>query len=124
MAIMAVVSAIGVMSYYRLQTIFQLRSSADEIRSLMQYGRELAITNKDQGSYDITYTNKVFRLKVDSNEMYRVTIPSRMTVIPASLFWRYSPLTGNIPNCSPCDITLTFNGEDEVITIQENGLVN
>ncbi|KKT42198.1 MAG: hypothetical protein UW31_C0009G0044 [Candidatus Collierbacteria bacterium GW2011_GWA2_44_13] len=54
MALMVAVTAIGIINLARLQSVFSLRSSADEIKAEIQYGRELAVANKDSGLYNVT----------------------------------------------------------------------
>lgn len=117
-------SIIGAVNLSSLQTIFKLRSVADEVKSLLRHGRELAIANKDDGGYKIIFSDNSFKLLSQNNEFTRYQIPTKVTVDPISFSWEYSTISGEIAGCSPCQITLTSKSLTESITIQENGIIN
>lgn len=119
-----VISGIGVIGLASLQTVFRVRSSADEIRSLVQFGRELAIANKDQVSYGVYLTGNIVKLSAGPNEISRFQVPGGVVLSPSSFSWQFTPLTGVISSCSPCQLSLSSGSTQEVINVQDNGLVN
>lgn len=124
MVLGAAITALGVVSLYRLQTIFGVRSSADEMRSQFQYGRELSIANKNRAIYSISLSQRILRLLADGKEIERFQIPAGIGVSPTSFVWTFTPVTGVIPMCSPCQITLTSGSSIELINISANGIIN
>ena len=124
MALMVAVTAIGIINLARLQSVFSLRSSADEIKAEIQYGRELAVANKDSGLYNVTGSVLAFKLLKNGGEISRYQIPQGMVMTPLSFSWNFTPLTGALNTCSPCQISLFFRGLTEIINIQANGIVD
>lgn len=118
------ITAIGIVSLSRLQKMFQLRSSADEIRSQIQYGRELAIANKNNSVYSISLSGTVVSLKAGGKEITRYQFPQGITATPPSFNFIFSANTGTIGTCSSCQLTLFATGATEIINIQSNGIVN
>ncbi len=119
------VTASGVVGLSQLQAVFKLRAAADEIRGQLQYGRELAIANKDQLSYTISLASGTIILRSGSSELARYQSPAGITYSPASFTWGFSPLTGELTGCAlPCQLTLTSGGSTEAVIFQANGLVN
>ncbi|EKD53278.1 MAG: hypothetical protein ACD_61C00086G0001, partial [uncultured bacterium] len=70
-AVVSVVTIIGVIDLSRLQRIFKLRSAADEIKSHIQYGRELAVANKNGAAYNVNLSGSVVKLSADGAEFSR-----------------------------------------------------
>ncbi|NCP47091.1 hypothetical protein COT86_02370 [Candidatus Collierbacteria bacterium CG10_big_fil_rev_8_21_14_0_10_43_36] len=124
MAVVLVISTAGVINLFRLQSVFILRSSADEIRSMVQYGRELAIANKDLASYSLSLSGSVVNLQKNGLEFSRYIIPQKVMINPASFYWSFMPITGGVETCSPCQLLLRSNGINEIINIQTNGIVD
>lgn len=118
------ITTAGIITLSRLQSLFRLRTAADEMRSQIQYGRELAIANKDQSLYGIVLSGNIFRLTADGEDISRYQIPSSIIVSPTSMLWNFAPVTGVVQSCSPCQIELTRGGLLESIIIQSNGIVN
>lgn len=119
-----VITTIGVVNLSRLQNTFRLRSSADEIKAMLQLGRELAISNKNQAIYNISISGGIVALQGDGKVVSRDQIPVGVSVTPSSLNWNFTPMTGGLASCSPCSITLFIGSQIEIINIQDNGLVN
>lgn len=119
-----VITTIGVVSLSRLQNTFRLRSSADEVKAMLQLGRELAISNKNQTKYNISISGRIVALQSPKEVISRYQIPFGVSISPPSLNWEYTPLTGGLVACSSCLITLSAGSQIEIINIQENGLVN
>ncbi len=124
MTIVVLVSTVGIVNLSKLQNVFRIRSSADEIKALIQYGRELAIGNKNRAIYNINLSGNIFKLQADGKEMSRYQIPSGVVLTPASLNWNFTPVTGALTSCPSCEIVLTSGGSSETINIQANGIVN
>lgn len=124
-AIATAITATGVVGLSRLQTIFKLRGAADETRSQLQLGRELAIANKDQVNYQLTLTPGILILRGGVTEIARFQTPSGVNYAPSSFTWGFTPLTGSLTGCSlPCQLTLSSGDESEIVTIQANGIIN
>ncbi len=124
-AITVAITASGIVGLSQLQAIFKLRSSGDEIRSQLQYGRELAIANKDQLSYQISLVSGVVILRSNLGEITRFQSPAGITYSPSSFTWGFTPLTGQLTGCAlPCQLTLTSIGNTELVIFQQNGIVN
>ncbi len=123
-AVVSVVTIIGVIDLSRLQRIFKLRSAADEIKSHIQYGRELAVANKNGAAYNVNLSGSVVKLSADGAEFSRYQIPTGVSLNPISFDWNFSPTTGLLPACSPCQVILSAGDVSEIINIQANGLVN
>lgn len=119
-----VVTVLGIISLTRLQALFKLRTAADEITAQIQFGREAAIANKGNAIYSFSFSGSIFRLTADSKEISRYTLPDNVVVSPPTITMNFTPITGAIPTCSPCQITLAVSGLSEVINIQSNGIVN
>ncbi len=124
MAIVVVVTTIGIVNLASLQRGFRLRSSADEIKSLMQYGRELAIANKNRAIYNVNLSGNIFKLQADGYEMSRYQIPDGIALNPESLDWNFTPTTGILVDCSLCQIVLSAGDQLETINILPNGIVD
>jgi Tfp pilus assembly protein FimT len=124
MALVTLVSAIGLVNLSRLQNVFRLRSSADEIKAQIQYGRELAIGNKDRAIYNVNLSGTIFRLQADGKEISRFQIPAGVALTPASINWNFTPITGELTACSSCQIVLVAGEATETINIQANGIVD
>ena len=124
MTIVVVVTSVGIVNLYRLQNVFRLRSSADEIKAQIQYGRELAIANKKYLTYNVNLSGLIFKLQANNKEISRYQIPKGIVITPLSLDWNFTPVTGDLPSCNSCQIILTQGNQSEVINIQSNGIVN
>lgn len=119
------ITAAGVVGLSQLQAIFKLRSAGDEIRSQLQYGRELAIANKDQLSYQISLVSGIVTLRSNQGEIARFQSPAGISYSPSSFTWGFSPLTGQLIGCAlPCQLTLTSADNVEMVIFQQNGIVN
>jgi len=124
-AITVAVTAAGVAGLSQLQAVFKLRSAGDEIRSQLQYGRELAIANKDQLSYEISLVSGIVILRSNLGEIARFQSPAGITYSPSSFNWGFTPLTGQLTGCVlSCQLTLTSTGNTELVIFQQNGIVN
>ena len=118
------VTAAGIVGLSQLQAIFKIRSAADEIRSLMQLGRELAIANKNQANYNINLATGVVTLKAGQTEVGRFISPAGVIYQPNTLTWGFTPLTGVLTGCPlPCELRLTSTDNVEIITIQQSGII-
>lgn len=124
MGISVTIAVIGAINLAHLQTVFRLRSVAEELKSAIQYGRELAISNKNQEIYSISMSASAMSLLANGKEFNRFQIPVKITVNPPVFSWNYTAFTGEIASCAPCNITLSSQGEVELITVQANGIVN
>lgn len=124
MGISVVIAVVGAVNLAHLQTIFRLRSVAEELKSAIQYGRELAISNKNLETYSISMSASAMSLLANGKEFNRFQIPAKVTVNPPVFSWNYTPYTGEMVSCAPCNITLSSQGEVELITVQANGIVN
>lgn len=122
--ISATIITAGTINLAHLQTIFKLRSTAEEIKSFLQYGRELAIANKNQTPYSISMSGAALSLLAGGQEFTRLQIPAKITVNPPVFSWNYSAYTGDITSCSLCNITLSSQDITESIIVQTNGMVN
>ena len=123
--ITAAISAMGIVGLSQLSTVFKLRAAADEIRSQMQLGRELAAANRDQLAYQINLTSGVVVLRTNVSEIARFLIPAGVTVSPSNFTWGFTSLTGQLTGCPlPCTISLTGSGNTETVIFQANGIVN
>lgn len=118
------ITAIGIVSLSRLYKIFTLKSASDEIRSQLQYGRELAIAQKNMATYSVSLSGGIISLNKDSVEVSRYQIPSGVSPNPVSFVWTFESGTGSVSSCVSCSLTLTSVGLSEVITIQSNGIIN
>lgn len=119
------VLAAGSVSWSQLSIIFRLRSAGDEIRGLLQYGRELAKANKNQASYSLSFASGVMILSGSGVEVGRYQSPAGIIFSPAMFNWGFSPLSGQLTGCPlPCQLTLTGGDNSEVITIQSNGIID
>lgn len=118
------ITVIGVVSLSRLQVLFMLRSSADEIKSQLQYGRQLAIANKDNATYNYSLSGSLFRLTANGVEVSRYKIPEKLSVEPVTFSMNFTPLTGLVASCAPCQITLSSGDQVEIINIQANGIID
>lgn len=124
-SITTAITAAGIIGLSQLQAIFRIRAAADEIRSLLQYGRELAIANRNQASYSVSFSSGVAVLTENQRELNRFISPTGIIYEPTTFSWSFTPLTGKIIGCSqPCQLTLTSTDNTEIILIQENGIVN
>ncbi|MBI1872147.1 hypothetical protein HYS10_01880 [Candidatus Collierbacteria bacterium] len=124
-AIATSITAAGIVGLSRLQTIFKLRPAADEVRSQLQLGRELAIANKDQVNYQINLASGILILRGGVTEIARFQTPAGVNYAPSTLTWGFTPLTGSLTGCSlPCQLTLSSGDESEIVTIQANGIIN
>lgn len=124
-ALTAAISVTGVMGLSQLTAIFRLRSAGDEIRALLQYGRELATANKNQVAYSLVFSSGVVSLTGGGTEVGRFQPPAEIIFAPASFSWGFTPLSGALTGCAlPCQLTLSNVGNSEIITIQANGVIN
>lgn len=125
MTIAILIAAGGVSGLSQLQAVFKLRGAADEIRAALQLGRESAIANKDQETYQISLASGVVILRSTAGEIVRYLGPEGITYSPASFNWGFAPLTGQLTGCPlPCQLTLTSSGNTELVIFQTNGIVN
>lgn len=124
LALCASLTAFGAISLSHLQALFQLRSSADEIKARVEYGRELAIANKDNKNYSLTLTGSSINLLAGNQTISQYQVPTGIVLIPSSLVWSFTPTTGKIIQCDTCQLTLNFRGSSDSIIVQPNGLVN
>lgn len=118
------ITAIGMVSLSRLYKIFTLKSASDEIRSQLQYGRELAIAQKDKAAYSVSLSGGIMSLNKNQTEISRYLIPSGVSSSPTSFVWNFVSGIGSIESCASCSLTLTSVGMTEIITIQSNGIIN
>ncbi len=123
-ALSASITAFGAISLARLQALFQVRSAADEIKSRVQYGRDLAIANKDAQSYSLTLVGSSVKLLSSGQTISQYQVPVGIVMAPTSLTWSFTPTTGAIASCTTCTLDLSFRGVTESIIVQANGLVN
>lgn len=124
-AITAAITGAGVVGLSQLQSVFKLRSAADMIRGQLQYGRELAVANKDQLSYEISLSSGTVILRSNVGEIDRFQSPTGIVYSPSSFTWSFTPLTGQLAGCPlPCELTLTIGDNTELVIFQTNGLVN
>lgn len=124
MLLITVITMAGGFGLAQLQTQFQLRGTGDEIRSQLQYGRELAIANKGWSGYRIKSINGLVVLVSDGRELSRVTIPRGMNMSPPVFDWGFAPVTGQLSGCAlPCSLGLSLKGSSETVIIQSNGIV-
>ena len=108
-----------------MQSQFQLRSSGDEIRSQLQYGRELAIANGNYIEYTIRNEGNSVILLGGGAEIARYQVPERISFSPAAFSWGFAPVTGLLTGCSlPCTLGLTLRGNSEIIIVRSNGIVD
>lgn len=115
----------GVSGLSQLQAVFKLREASDEIRAALQLGRESAIANKDQETYQISLASGVIILRSTVGEIVRYLSPGGITYSPATFNWGFAPLTGQLTGCPlPCQLTLTLGGSTELVIFQTNGIVN
>lgn len=124
MALVIMVSTVGLVNLARLQNIFKIRSSADEIRAQIQYGRELAIGNKDRVIYNVNLSGTILKLRADDKEISRFQVPTGIVLTPSNLDWNFTPVTGELTSCPSCQIVLTAGDTSETINIQANGIVD
>lgn len=124
MTIVIVISAVGIVNLSRLQNVFRLKSSADQIKAQIQLGRELAIANKNGAIYNINLSSNIFKLQADGKEMDRYQIPAGIVMTPTSINWNFTSVSGELSSCSSCQITLTLGNQTEIINIHANGIVN
>ncbi|MEK7525146.1 MAG: prepilin-type N-terminal cleavage/methylation domain-containing protein [Patescibacteria group bacterium] len=125
MALVVVISAGGIAGLSQLQAVFKLRGAADEIRAALQLGRELAIANKDQETYQISLAFGIVILRSNAGEIVRYMSPAGITYSPSSFGWGFTPLTGQLTGCPlPCQLTLTSGENVELVIFQTNGIVN
>lgn len=123
--ITAAIAGVGVVGLSQLQSVFKLRSAADVVRGQLQYGRELAIANKDQLSYEISLSSGTVILRSNAGEIDRFQSPAGVVYSPAAFTWGFMPLTGLLTGCAlPCQLTLTIGDNTELVIFQANGLVN
>lgn len=123
--ITSIIVSAGIVGLTQLQSVFKLRSSGDEIRSLLQLGRELAVANKDQQNYSVSLNSGIVILRSDSGEISRYQSPGGIIYNPISFNWSFAPLTGLPVECTlPCQLTLTSGDNTEIIIFQKNGIVN
>ncbi len=118
------ITVVGIVSLSRLQVLFQLRTSADEVKAQLQYGRQLAIANKGNAVYNYSLSGSLFRLTSSGVEVSRYQLPGNLTVTPTSFSMNFTPLTGLITSCSPCQLTLTSGDQSEIVSIQANGIID
>lgn len=124
-ALTVAISAGGIAGLSQLQAVFKLRGAADEIRAALQLGRELAIANKDQETYQISLASGIVILRSNAGEIVRYLSPSGITYSPSAFSWGFTPLTGELTGCAlPCQLTLTSVGNTELVIFQTNGIVN
>ena len=124
-ALVITMTATGAVALSELQAIFKLRSTADEIRSMLQLGRELAVANKDLVAYTISLSGGLTVLQAGSNELVRYLAPAGITFSPSTFTYGFTPLTGQLTGCAlPCGETLEYGNNSELVTIQANGIVN
>lgn len=123
MAIVSTLIVVSTIGISQMQSIFRLRSAADEMRALLQLGREYSLSNKDSATYGVTQSNNIFKLLKNNAELSRYQIPKGVNVFPSDFLWDFDRLSGFLSGCSPCQITLTSLGNNEVININENGMV-
>lgn len=125
MTIAILIAARGISGLSQLQAVFKLREAADEIRAALQLGRESAIANKYQETYQISLASGVVILRSNAGEIVRYLSPEGITYSPVSFNWGFAPLTGQLTGCTlPCQLTLTSSGNTELVIFQTNGIVN
>lgn len=125
MTVAILIAAGGISGLSQLQAVFKLRGAADEIRAALQLGRESAIANKDQETYQISLDSGVVILRSTAGEIVRYLGPEGITYSPASFNWGFAPLTGQLTDCVlPCQLTLTSGENIELVIFQTNGIVN
>lgn len=124
-ALTVAISAGGIAGLSQLQAVFKLRGAADEIRAALQLGRELAIANKDQETYQVGLASGIVILRSNAGEIVRYLSPEGITYSPPAFTWGFAPLTGELTGCAlPCQLTLTSGGNTELVIFQTNGIVN
>ena len=119
-----IITTVGVVNLSRLQNTFRLRSSADEIIAMLQLGRELAVSNKNQAIYNISISGGVVSLQGGGKVISRYQIPIGVGVTPESINWSFTPITGGLASCLSCSINLFIGSQTENIIVLNNGLVN
>lgn len=124
LALSVSIVAFGAIGLSHLQALFQLRSSADEIKARLEYGRELAIANKDNKNYSLTLSGSSINLLAGTQTVSQYQVPTGIVLVPSSLVWNFSPTTGKITSCDTCQLILNFRGLSDLIIVQPNGLVN
>lgn len=123
LSLTAALTAASTIGLSQLQSIFRLRSAGDEIRALIQLGREYALANKDTATYGVSLQSGAFKLLKNSVELSRYQVPSGILIAPASFSWSFVPITGILNGCAPCQVSLSSLGNFEVINISDNGMV-
>lgn len=121
--LVAVVTAASGIGLSQFNAIFRLRSSGDEIRSLMQLGREYALANKDSATYRIVFAAGNFKLQKNAADLSIYRLPPGISVVPGVFSWNFLPVTGSLSGCSPCQISLSSLGNTEIINMNQNGIV-
>lgn len=123
--LMITFTVLGGIGVIQLHESFTLKSSADEIRSLLALAREQTLANLDNTSYRVNLNSNIVALQTASGvEQERVQVPTSVTFTPSSLTWSYLPATGEISGCTaPCQLTLTQGGATEIIRITQSGII-
>ncbi len=124
LTITILVTVSGVIGLSALQSLFQLRSTGDEIRAQLQYGRELAIANKGGAQYRIGYSSGSVILSANGSDVSRFQVPGVISFSPSTFDWGFAPVTGELTGCSlPCTLGLTMRGNSEIIIVRSNGII-
>ncbi len=124
LSLAAAITTVSIIGLSQLQAIIRLRNTGDEIRAMIQLGREYTLANKDSAVYSVSLASGTFKLLENSFELSRYQIPPGIIVDPVIISEEFTPVTGKLTNCSPCQINLSSMGNSEIIMIQENGIVN
>lgn len=124
--LISLLTVIGTVNLNQLQSIFKARSTADEVRSMLQLARQLSLNNNNQTTYQVSLSGDIITLTSAAGiEINRYQPPSGVTFSPSSFTWRFEPITGSVTGCvSPCQLNITFGPATQSVIINTSGVIN
>lgn len=124
--LISLLTVIGVVNLSRLQSIFKARSTADEVRSMLQLARQLTLNNSNQTTYQVSLSGDVITLTSTTGTEINRFQPSKGVVFsPSGFIWRFEPITGSVTGCvSPCQLDITFGSATQSVIINSSGIIN
>jgi type II secretory pathway pseudopilin PulG len=123
--LVGVVTLAGTVGLSALQETFTLRSTGDEIRSLMRLARENSLAGRDELSYRVALNNDIVTLENSAGtQLERYQAPKGVNFTPDSFIWTFLPASGEVTGCiAPCQLTLTYGSSTEIVRITQSGII-
>lgn len=125
MALVVMLSGLGMIGYGRMQARSELNTAADEIRTLLKLAREKSVAQIDDKEYRVVGNDRVVTLETTEGiELERFQIRKQVLTEPLNFSFTFARITGEVAACpSGCTVNLISGGLTRTVEISSIGLV-